>query len=305
MGRTAITHLQAVGGSNMRTWIVLDVSCLAYRAGHTKNEMQHGDQKTGVIYGVLQDIKKLESHFGSEHFVFAFDSFKNHRRRKHPWYKLRTQSNQPAYQEIRSAVIQQGHLLREDILPALGYMNLFMHDGYEADDVIARVVESISGGERIVIVSSDDDLYQLLSNSVDQYRPHGGGTLMTRKTFQRSYRITPRTWAKVKAITGCKSDTIPGLNGVGSVFACNFLSGHMKPDHRMYEPIRQWITEEQFRTNLELITLPYAGCHPFRPVVHKATTEQAWAKQLDRFGIRSLGDVGIAHLVRKGMVRSK
>jgi hypothetical protein len=74
----------------------------------------------------------------------------------------------------------------------------------DADDVIAAICEAAmepggDNGNRAVIVSSDEDLFQCLNPFVDMWSPTRK-TLVTEKSFIKEYGIEPVRWPGVKSL---------------------------------------------------------------------------------------------------------
>ena len=74
----------------------------------------------------------------------------------------------------------------------------------------------------------------------------------------------PEHWWMVKAIAGCNSDNVEGVQGVGIVKAIQFLKGQMNPKTKTYEKI-----VSDYRTivdrNKELVKLPLKGTMKVKP----------------------------------------
>ena len=103
--------------------------------------------------------------------------------------------------------------LRKEILPALGFKNIFLKAGYESDDIITFVIDQNRGEHYpIVIVSSDNDLLQLIDYDTSFYN------FKERITFdiftKRIDGLAPWYWAEAKAIGGCDSDNVKGIKGI-------------------------------------------------------------------------------------------
>jgi DNA polymerase-1 len=87
-------------------------------------------------------------------------------------------------------------------------------DSIEADDVIAYLCKQHFPSDRKVIASNDKDFYQLLDSTTILFSP-------TKKVFKnwkdiyKEYRIHPKNFALVRAITGDSSDNLPGIKGIG------------------------------------------------------------------------------------------
>lgn len=291
-----------------RKWIVIDSMYLAYRGHYTVGNLTHNGKPTGVIFSFLRDIRTLEDRFNSRDFIFTFDSPGCLRRKKCQWYKANRlkQGNCPVslnlQENIRNMVHQQANEVRFDVLPALGYQNVFGADGYEGDDVIASVLTRINPTDRAVIISRDKDLYQLLNSRVEQCGMNHTDQPMTEKLFKSFFKGSPKDWPKYKALMGDKSDNITGAKGVGQVYAVKYFSNTL-PEHNLaFKQIQSWIKTETYQNNIELCTIPWPGCPKFNVVVHKPPSESQWQKVMDQYGIRSLSHNGnIAQEVRKGV----
>ncbi|MGH3869221.1 MAG: 5'-3' exonuclease H3TH domain-containing protein [Pseudonocardiaceae bacterium] len=95
----------------------------------------------------------------------------------------------------------------------------------EADDVIASLIATHPAREHL-IMSTDKDFYQLLS-------PHVSVLNTQRRADRRRIRPTevydthgvlPHQWCDYRALTGDKSDNIPGIRGIGDKTAARLLA---------------------------------------------------------------------------------
>lgn len=277
-----------------RTWLILDVNNLAWRAFHSTGGLAHGGEPTGVLFGVLRDLQRFQDEFATRDVVFAFDFGNGLREGSYPFYKesRRKRVFTDAEESARNDLAHQITSLRRSYLESLGYSNIFYARGFEADDVIASAVRGLPRGDRAVMVSSDRDLYQLLSRNVSQYSPAAKAGLYTTAAFQAEYGIHPSQWPEVKAIAGCDTDDIPGMAGVGEITAAKWLRGELRGAKK--DAIDAFVAGPDYRGNLELVTLPYPNCPGFRPApddTSPADAAVAWTRLCERFGIWSL-DVG-------------
>lgn len=96
---------------------------------------------------------------------------------------------------------------------------------WEADDVIASLIAAHPAREHL-IMSTDKDFYQLLSPRVS--------VLNTQRRADRrrirptevhdKHGVLPHQWCDYRALTGDKSDNIPGIRGVGDKTAARLLA---------------------------------------------------------------------------------
>ena len=94
------------------------------------------------------------------------------------------------------------------------YIRWIMDDkGTEADDLIAYYVKNKKPEEKIVIVSSDMDLSQLLSNDVYIYNPHLHKNI-THLNFKKEFGYDYRNVVTKKILCGDTSDNISNISGL-------------------------------------------------------------------------------------------
>ncbi len=268
----------------MRTpWLLLDVSYLAYRAYHAMgSKLSHGDIPTTVIYGVTREIRQLQETFSTDRIAFAFDYGKPYRKTDFPAYKANRNEGSDEDKAARLAVRNEIDAMRKDYLPSVGFQNILYQKHYEADDVIAKVVQERPTKD-FVIVSSDQDLYQLLSKRVSIYNP-AKKELLTLDMFHERYGCAVAQWADVKAMAGCHSDCIPGIKGIGEKTAIEFLTGKLKPGKK-FDAIVEG--NALWREYVGLTSLPYPGMDKLK-LVRDKIDERDWLKLFDKLGMESL-----------------
>jgi len=308
-----------------RRWCIIDVSNRCHAAFHTTGGLAHGGEPTGVLFGFFRDLRRYAAEFDTPDFVFAFDSGPGLREAAFPFYKETrrkrkfTDTEAAARDELR----RQIDGLRTKYLPELGYGNVFAAKGYEADDVIASVVADLPPGDTAVIVSSDRDLYQLLSRRVSIWTPGKTGGMFGRDGFAALYGVHPTQWPEVKAIAGDSTDDITGVAGVGEPTAAKWVRGELGPGKKR-DAIAAFTTRctwcntnhsggpencpdddkrvfgTRYNVNLELVTLPYPGCPAFRPVPDAPVAAAIWDRLCDKLGFSSLRNERVREPVRTG-----
>lgn len=95
-------------------------------------------------------------------------------------------------------------------------------EGYEADDVIATLVAQC-WAHRVVIMSDDKDLAQLVSDDVKLWcnrHPYERGP----REVEAKYGVPPSQIRDLLALWGDPSDNVPGCDGIGQQKACNVLA---------------------------------------------------------------------------------
>lgn len=243
--------------------MIVDVPNLSHRAMHSTGQLRHGDEVTGVIYGVLRECFALQDRFGAYSVVPTFDHPESRRRELYPAYKesRRLRKLTDDEDEMFRSMQAQIKRLRADIFPRLGYSNVLYQRGCEADDLIAACCHGLPDDDEAVIVTGDKDMLQLLTDNVRVYHPISQ-KLVTRRAFRKEWRLGPAKWAEIKAVAGCSTDDIPGVDKVAEKTAAKFFRKELPRTHKTYKAITDFVGTADHRRNLALVTLPLAGTEP-------------------------------------------
>lgn len=259
-----------------RTWLVIDVPNLTSRARFTT-----GGLDKGVTFGFLKQIKTLIDEFSTNKIAFCFDSKCNKRVEIDPTYKQsRRNKYETASEEERLDYANyktEVRDIRTNTLPSIGFENIFVQRGYEADDIVASITRNLPVGDSAIIVSTDRDLYQLLQHRVTIWNLNKK-QIYTKKDLAREYfKLEPPQWVGVKAIAGCSTDGISGIKGVGDITAAKFLREEIKESSKLYQAIISKEGQEIWQRNLKLVTLPYPGTKKFT-LIEDNVTQENWKR---------------------------
>jgi DNA polymerase-1 len=240
--------------------LIVDCNGLGYRYLFGLSDLSHGVSKTGVIFGFLSSLLELAEKFKTDQFVFCWDSRQSYRKLIEPGYKNRPVD--PEKKELVESGLNQFALLRKEILPAMGFRNIFMQTGYEADDLIAWTINRCP--DSYMIVTGDSDLLQLLREHhlypvrIWNFRTKA---IISVIDFRNKYGLEPWQWSRVKAIGGCQTDDVPGISGVAEKTAIQYLNGSLKEGK-----IKARIESEEGKATIarcwNLVALPFAGDRP-------------------------------------------
>ena len=117
----------------------------------------------------------------------------------------------------------------EPLVDAFGYRNLRV-EGYEADDVIASIVEKARSADPkipVMVVTGDRDAYQLVDDGVVKIMTTSRGITDTRVYDRQGvidrYGIPPELIPDFIGLKGDTSDNIPGVPGIGDKTAAELL----------------------------------------------------------------------------------
>jgi len=231
--------------------------------------MEHDDLPTGVIFGFFEQLRTtcFDPRICSNRVALFFDSRQSHRRRLWGEYKRKRQEHKTPEELQQIAIMhQQGTLLREEVLPAIGFP-IYRQTGLESDDLIASVCQDLDSlwkeDKQAVIISSDGDLYQCITRRIHWFDPGRDLYLDDRKLWVKK-GIEPHRWAEVKMIAGCSSDNVPGVPGVGEKTAISFLNGVLPHRYKSYQAIVGDKGRKIIRRNRYLVLLPHEKTKPIK-----------------------------------------
>jgi 5'-3' exonuclease len=248
--------------------------------------LSHGEWNTGVIYGFLMRMLKFSDDFKTRQFAFMWDSPYNLRKEIFPDYKKK---RGPDYiteddKKLNELAYPQFNLLHSEILPALGFVNNYKENGYEADDLIASFVR-VNGIDKHIVVSSDNDLFQLL-DYCDMYLTKRK-YIYTREDLLREKEVSPSTWIKIKIIAGCEGDGVPGLKGAREKTAINYLRGRLKG--KKEQTIREYLLDpERNSITRRLVELPFENTPPIYGSPQPILSMDKVIEVCDKYGCYSL-----------------
>ena len=221
--------------------------------------------------------------------VFCFDTKPYKRSEIYADYKRK--GNPKSEEELDDLLecFRQVGLLRNEILRDLGYANVFWSVGYEADDIIASIerealVPLTPEIPKLIAVSTDKDLYQLLGWKLDIWNP-ATNKIYDTKSMVSEWKIAPDYWSKVKAIAGCKTDNITGIKGVKEKTAIKYILGDLKKSSQAFQRIS--VGPEIIERNLKLTTLPFLGTPRFE-INEDNVTAKRWKGVMTNLELKTL-----------------
>ena len=194
---------------------VIDGYGFLFRAYHSLPPLTSPDKvPIGAIYGFISMILKVFESFKPSYAVMVFDSGqKNFRHELYSEYKSHRPPAPddliPQFAIAREAAREMGFPIMEKI-------------GYEADDIIASIVKTFPSNE-IIIISSDKDLMQLISDNVCLYDGMKNKYIRSSEVLEK-FGVGPEKVVDILAIMGDASDNIPGIPGIGPKGAAELIS---------------------------------------------------------------------------------
>lgn len=187
---------------------LIDGSAYIYRAYHAVAPLSNSDGvPTHAVFGFLNILRRLIKEKKPKYLAVAFDKRGPvFRHEIYPEYK----ANRPPMPEDLAVQIP---FIKE----LVSFMNIpcFEIQGMEADDIIASAAELLGKqGNKVVIVSGDKDLLQLVNEQVVMWDPMKN-KIMDSAAVEEKYNVRPEQLLDCYALMGDSSDNVPGVPGVG------------------------------------------------------------------------------------------
>ncbi|HUZ28389.1 MAG TPA: DNA polymerase I [Solirubrobacteraceae bacterium] len=202
---------------------LIDGNSLAYRAFFALPESiaTSTGVPTNAIFGFASMLVKILTDYGPKATVVVWDAGDTGRREIYADYK--------AQRKTRPDLLKEQWPQLEPLVEAFGYKNLRV-EGYEADDVIASIVERARLEQPpipVMVVTGDRDAYQLVDDGVVKIMTTSRGITDTR-VYDREgvidrYGIAPELVPDFIGLKGDTSDNIPGVPGIGDKTAAELL----------------------------------------------------------------------------------
>jgi DNA polymerase-1 len=288
--------------------LLIDGSNLCFREFFSQKGLSYKGRSVDVLFGAFKSLISYHKEWPDHFRIFTWEGGYSRRLREseagvasglipETYKQRRREKSAERDPEIEPLFEQMSQL--ETLLDRTKTLQVRV-PGYEADDVIysyAKWAES-RGGEAIII-SSDKDFYQCISDKVTVYDARAKET-WNRERFVKEFDFGPELWVDKGAIegeVGDSKDNIFGVDGWGPVNACKyvhdygnidsilaFLRGKEKRGKREDVFIAQ---EERLRLAKSLKGMDIVPDLP-RPRILRRTSEEDVKKMFLEFGFASL-----------------
>lgn len=277
----------------MAKWLLVDGFNLIYRCYFALPDLTRADGfPTGALHGWVKGLWKLADQERPEAILVFFDlGGSDERLALHPEYKAQRA-------EMPEALRQQIEPIKQ-LTRAMGLVGIEQR-GVESDDLLAaQAVALARAGHESIIVSSDKDFAQIVSDKIKimlpppSANPKLGWRLLDSAGVMEKFGVPPSQIADCLALIGDTSDNIPGIDGVGPKTAAKWLAefhnlegviahaAELKPDRFRAVVAAE---AEKLRKNLKLTTLNLAL--PTVPAEKTAPQPAELCRLLESFEMR-------------------
>lgn len=201
------------------TVLLIDAYAIIYRAFYAIPSLTSPTgQPVNAVFGFIKMVRKAIADHRPTHAAVVFDLGPPQKRLETlPSYKAQRPPTPPDLDAQLPVIRQAIEALR---------LALIEKEGEEADDLIASIATRASErGDQVIIMSSDKDFLQLVSNQVRMARPDGKNTVQYDPAkVQERYGVTPSQIVDLLSLVGDNVDNIPGIPGIGPKTAARLLN---------------------------------------------------------------------------------
>ena len=193
--------------------ILIDGNNIAYRAFYAIPDSISTSSGivTNAVLGFTNMLLKLIEEQHPDTIVCAFDS-------KTPTFRHKIFDRYKINRKKMPTELSSQFPLIKEVLDAFNIICL-EKDGFEADDILAGIVNSIKNEfNQIIIVTGDKDILQLVSGNIKVMAIKKGITdtvIFDRLKVEEKFGVKPENMKDLLALMGDNSDNIPGVPGIG------------------------------------------------------------------------------------------
>jgi len=230
--------------------LLVDGHAFAYRAFFAIRSLSSPEgAATNAIYGFIRMLGRMQARVRPSHIAVVWDGgLAAERMALLPEYKAQ-RPEMPRDLELQLDAIAA-------YLHAAGIPSV-LHDGCEADDLIAAITRrAVADGLDVVIASSDKDFMQLVSRHVRLLNPQDkNDTLLGEEEVKAKTGVEPTQIVAWLSLTGDAVDNIAGVPGVGAKTAADLLRqfGSVDALYQRLEEVRADRLRLQLQTSAEVV----------------------------------------------------
>ena len=222
---------------SQNTVFLVDGSSFLYRAYYSMRPLHSpSGEPVHAVYVFCRMIKKLLDQFDPSFLAVVWDSKgKTARHEMYPAYKATRQAPPSDLFQQKERILSFGKLVG---LPQL------WQEGVEADDLLYALAKKMQqAGKEIVIISSDKDLCQIISEQICIFDPFKNA-FVDRFAFEEKMGFAVEKLPFYFSLLGDASDNIPGVKSIGKKTAAELVLQFASLED-LYENLHQLKSEKQ------------------------------------------------------------
>lgn len=194
---------------------IIDGANYLYRAFYAIRPLSNSKGlPTNALYGFTQMLLSVTRQAQPDYVVVAFD-------RKEPTFRDEMYSEYKANRKEPPEDLVPQFPYVQKIVEALNIPGISLA-GFEADDIMGTLAQLASPDLKVVLLSGDKDLMQLINDHVsilDTMKER----FIHREEVIEKFGVPPEQVIEVLALMGDSSDNVPGVKGVGPKTASQLI----------------------------------------------------------------------------------
>jgi DNA polymerase-1 len=225
--------------------LLVDGNAVLHRAYYALPDWRNrSGEATAGVYGFLSMLLKAISELKPTHLAVVFDHpGPTFRHLMYVGYQVRREKERQVSEDIWGQVDKLKVVFEKMGVP------VYQVEGVEADDVIGTLCQKLTknfntphrlppkvggreeGGKKentkIIVITGDKDLMQLVNENVSLFMPQKGlsdAVLVDEKKVFQKMGVRPDQIVDYKALVGDSSDNYPGVTGIGPKTAVHLLA---------------------------------------------------------------------------------
>lgn len=220
------------------TVVVFDASNACHRiSAATQPLTTTSGERVEVVFGMLRLISSVLRSYPGDKCYLTWDALgaKKIRQKLYPDYKAHRETAKDEETKLRLNEMHRQVAVFWEMFGQHLPVTWAESTKYEADDIIAMIShQTASADGKVVIISGDKDLLQLVNEQVQVYSPNSN-KVCSLKNFQDYTKGWPGPWEFLlgKVLQGDASDNIKGIPGVGEKTALKLLEEHDWDIHKL------------------------------------------------------------------------
>ncbi len=217
-GMAFIVNSDAPIPSTTPTLYLMDGHSQIFKAYHAIRELSGpGGIPTNAVFGFHQILTRLIRVHQPTHLAVVLDS--EGPTFRHEMYEAYKANRSAAPEDLPGQIRLIIEMLAAMRIPTVAV------PGFEADDLLAALTEkAAAAGWKVVIVSADKDLLQLVRPGVTMLRIESDGDqVFDEAAVEVKMGVPPGLVGDYLALVGDSSDNVPGVKGIGPKGAVTLL----------------------------------------------------------------------------------
>lgn len=219
----------------MTKTLLIDGNYLLKRGSKGAKNLIFKEDKIGGLYQFIITIKMMLNKIYPDKVIVFWDGSKSkdYRRTFYPEYKIQREEMNIKMEEENHFSIQK---IKSQFYCEELYLRQFEDESSEADDCIAYYCLN-TPNEHKYVYTNDRDLIQLISENTEVYLADKKD-FINQKNWFKYLDYTFKNVSLVKVLTGCNSDNIAGVYGMGEATLFKLFPEILKEEKTL-----EWVLE--------------------------------------------------------------